>query len=180
VDNVKGARDAQEAAKTQFTSALDQFKSVVNFNGGDLEAMYNKLNSQYSSCESRAKAVHSKIDAVKHVGTALFNEWTGEIAQMKDDPDLQGKSQDLYNKTHQTYDEMVSHMDRAAASMDPVLTRFHTRVLFIKANLNAAAIAQLKGTDVELGGQIDQLVKDMEASIAEADQFIAQNEAKKS
>ena len=31
VDNVKAARDSQDAAKTQFTSALEQFKSVVNF-----------------------------------------------------------------------------------------------------------------------------------------------------
>jgi hypothetical protein len=65
-------------------------------------------------------------------------------------------------------------MDTAAASMDPVLTRFHNRVLFIKGNLNAQAIASLKGTEVELGGDIDKLIKEMEASIAEADQFIAQ------
>jgi hypothetical protein len=64
-------------------------------------------------------------------------------------------------------------MDTAAASMDPVLTRFKNRVLFVKSNLNAQAIASLKGTEVELGSDINQLVKDMEASINEADAFIA-------
>jgi len=181
VDNVKDARDEQQQAKQQFASALDQFKSVVNVKGGDdLNAMYNKLNSQYSECESRATSVKDKIASVKHVGTALFDEWRGEIGQMKDDPSLQSKNQQLYDRTHQNYDQMLAKMDAAAASMDPVLTHFHNRVLFIKGNLNAQAVASLRDTEAEMGSEIDKLVKEMEASIAEADQFISQIEPKKS
>ena len=179
VDNVKAARDQQEKAKQQFASALDQFKSVVNFKGGDLEAMYNKLNDQYEACSNRADAVKSKVASVKHVGEALFDEWRGEIGQIKDDPGLQKQSQTLYDRTHQNYDQMVGRMDAAASTMDPVLTRFHNRVLFIKHNLNAHAIASLQGTEVELGGDIDKLVKEMEASIAEADRFISQMQTTK-
>src|SRR5437763_5689235 len=60
VDDVKAARDQQEKAKKQFASALDEFKSVMNFKGGDLEAMYNKLNDQYQACSSRADGVRTK------------------------------------------------------------------------------------------------------------------------
>jgi hypothetical protein len=52
-------------------------------------------------------------------------------------------------------------------------------VLFIKSNLNAQAIGSLAGTEVELGADIDNLIKQMEASIAEADKFIAETQAKK-
>jgi hypothetical protein len=180
VDNVKAARDEQTAAKKQFATALEQFKSVVNFSGGDLEAMYNGLNKEYARCEDKADDVKGRIKSVKNVGTALFDEWKGEIAQMKDDPSLQQKNRELYDRTHRSYDELVDRMDRAAASMDPVLTRFKNRVLFIKGNLNAQAIASLKGTEIELGADIDRLIKEMEASIAEADQFIAENQASKS
>jgi len=179
VDDVKAAREEQVQAKQQFSSALEQFKSVVNFNGGDLEAMYNKLNKEYERCESQAGDVRSKIAAVKNVGTALFDEWKGEIKEIKDDPDLQRQSQQLYDKTKQSYGELVDRMDAAAATMDPVLTKFHNRVLFIKHNLNAQAIASLEGTEMELGGDIDKLIKQMEASIAEADQFIAEMQPKK-
>ncbi len=178
VDDVKAARDEQDQAKQQFASALDQFKSVVNFQGGDLEAMYNKLNKQYERCESQATDVRDRIGAVKHVGEALFTEWKDEIGQIKDDPSLKQQSQALYDKTHQSYDELVTRMDAAAATMDPVLQKFKNRVLFIKHNLNAQAIASLKGTEVELGGDIDKLIKEMEAAIAEADQFIAENQKK--
>jgi hypothetical protein len=37
VDNVKEARDEQGKAKKQFATALDEFKSVVNYKEGDLE-----------------------------------------------------------------------------------------------------------------------------------------------
>jgi hypothetical protein len=69
-------------------------------------------------------------------------------------------------------------MDAAAATMDPVLTKFNNRVLFIKHNLNAQAIASLKGTELELGGDIDRLIHEMEASIAEADAFISEVQGK--
>ena len=61
---------------------------------------------------------------------------------------------------------------------DKVLSKFRDRVLFIKGNLNASAIASLKGTEVSLGNDIDALIKEMEASIKEADDFIAANKAK--
>ena len=101
-----------------------------------------------------------------------------EIAEIKDDPSLQHKSQSLYDRTHASYEQMVTRMDAAAASMDPVLTRFHNRVLFIKHNLNAQAIASLKGTELEIGGDVDKLIREMEASIAEADSFIAEVQGK--
>lgn len=174
VDNVKAAREEQVQAKQQFASALDQFKSVVNFQGGNLETLYNKLKSEYDKCAAQAEEVREKIAAVKNVGTALFAEWKGEIGQIKDDPSLQKQSQVLYDKTQQNYRELVSRMDAAAASMDPVLTKFNNRVLFIKGNLNAQAIASLKGTEIELGTDIDKLIKQMEVSIKEADDFISQ------
>ena len=37
VDRVEEARDAQDDASEQFASALDQYRSTVNFDGGDLE-----------------------------------------------------------------------------------------------------------------------------------------------
>lgn len=174
VDNVKAARTEQMEAKKQFASALDQFKSVVNFQGGNLETVYNKLNSEYEACESQAGDVRSKVQAVRNVGDALFTEWKTEISQIKDDPTLKNQSQQLLNKTQASYKELLTRMDAAAASMEPVLTKFKNRVLFIKHNLNAQAIASLKGTELELGGEIDKLIRQMEASIKEADEFIAE------
>ena len=177
VDNVKEARQEQVEAKQQFANALEQFKSVVNFQGGDLEKVYNKLNKEYERSEGQATAVRDKITGVKRVAAALFDEWKGEIGEIKDTK-LQSQSRQLYDKTQDNYAELIERMDAAAASMDPELSSFKDRVLFLKDNLNAQAIASLKGTELELSGDIDRLIQEMEASIREADQFIANLEGK--
>ena len=180
VDNVKAARKEQVDAKQQFASALDQFKTVVHFEGGDLEKLYNRLNKEYERCDSEAAQVKGKIQSVKNVATALFSEWEGEIGEMKGDPSLQQQSKTLLERTRGSYNEMIQRMDAAAATMDPVLSRFHNQVLFIKHNLNAQAIASLKGTEMDLSRDIEKLIREMEASIAEADAFIAEVQGKKS
>lgn len=177
VDYVKKASAEQAEAKQQFTSALEQFKSVVNYDGGNLEKMYNKLNSEFEASAESAEAVRGRIQGVRNVGNALFEEWKGEIGQIKD-ASLKGKSQSLYDKTQISYNELLARMDTAAKAMDPVLDSFRDRVLFIKSNLNAQAIASLQGTEMELGKEIDALIKQMEASIAEADKFIKELNAK--
>jgi len=177
VDNVKAARQEQVTAKQQFSTALEQFKSVVNFNGGDLEKLYNKLDKEYQRSDAEAARVKSKIQSVKNVATALFGEWEDEIGQMSD-ASLKQKSRALLDRTRGSYQEMIHRMDSASATMDPVLTKFKDHVLFIKHNLNAQAIASLKGTEIEIGTDVDKLIREMEASIAEADSFIAEVQGK--
>lgn len=173
VDNVKAAAAEQGEAKKQFATALEEFKSVVAFDGGNLETVYNKLKKEYDRCETSAGDVNTKIASVRNVAKSLFTEWQGEVNEISD-ASLKSKSQNLFDKTQSAYEEMIARMDRAAGTMAPVLQSFKDRVLFIKGNLNAQAIASLKGTEVELGTEIDKLIKEMEASIKEADEFIAE------
>jgi pyruvate/2-oxoacid:ferredoxin oxidoreductase beta subunit len=79
VDRVEEARDAQTEAKEQFTSALDQYRSVVAVDGGDLEETYDRLNGEYERSESRAQAVTDRVDAVQQVAEDLFEEWEDEL-----------------------------------------------------------------------------------------------------
>ena len=60
VDRVEEARDSQEAAKQQFSSALEQFTTLLNFDGGDLQAAYESLNGEFEESESRAEAVSDR------------------------------------------------------------------------------------------------------------------------
>ena len=57
VDRVEKARDEQEQAKAQFTTALDQFKAVIDFQGDDLEAMYEELDRGYKKSKRSAKEI---------------------------------------------------------------------------------------------------------------------------
>ena len=169
---VKAARDAQEDAKQEIQSALEQFSKVVNFSGGDLEATYKKLNGELESSEERAETVRKRINDVESVGDALFKEWNKELDQYSS-KDLRRKSEAKYTQTKARYGEMLAAMKKAEARIDPVLKPLRDQVLYLKHNLNATALSSLKGEVVKVDAQVAQLVKDMNRSIAEADKFIA-------
>ena len=65
-------------------------------------------------------------------------------------------------------------MRAAEGKLDPVLKKFRDQTLFLKHNLNAKAIAALDSQLARVKGDVAQLIRDMERSIAEADRFISQ------
>lgn len=172
VDRVKAARDTQNEAKEQFLTAMDQFKSVVNFKGGDLESEYNKLNATLQKSESEATAVRNHIHAVEDVSAALFSEWREELKQYSSDA-LRQLSQRKYDITKAKYKELIASMKAAEAKLEPVLVPLRDQVLFMKHNLNAKAIAGLSSELISVQANVDSLVRNMDIAIAQADKFIA-------
>ena len=171
VNRVDDARESQEDAKEQFSSALERFTVLMNFDGGELERVYDQLNTEFERSESRAKRVRDRIDEVEDVANALFDEWEEELDQYTD-PKLRRSSERQLDDTRARYEKMDRVMNRAADKMDPVLDAFRDQVLFLKHNLNARAIASLEDTATELQSDVASLIRDMEASINEATSFI--------
>ncbi len=169
--SVVAARDDEKAAGQQFTNALARLKELYGFEGGDLEKTYNGLNREYERSVERADAVHKRIKEMETVASDLFTEWEKEIQQMSS-PQLQRSDREKLRDTRRRYDELHATLKRAEDSMDPVLTRLHDQVLYLKHNLNAAAIASLKGETLNIQGEISKLLQDMNAAIAQADSFI--------
>lgn len=168
---VKSARDAQADAKKDIQSALDQFGQVVTYQGGDLEATYKKLKSELQRSEDSAETVRNRIEAVENVADSLFAEWKTELGQYSN-ADLRRKSEAKLSQTKNRYNDMLGAMKRAEQRIDPVLRPLRDHVLYLKHNLNARALAAMKGELVKVDAQVDQLVREMNRSIAEADKFI--------
>jgi SMC interacting uncharacterized protein involved in chromosome segregation len=171
VERVEDARDAQEDAKEQFQSALEKFSSVVGYSGGQLEAKYKELNAELEGSESKAKTVRKRIGNIEEVAGALFDEWESELGKYSSEK-LRRSSERKLEQTQQRYAQLISAMKRAEEKMEPVLSAFRDQVLFLKHNLNAQAIASLQEELVSVEAEVSSLIKEMEASIAEADSFI--------
>jgi len=172
VRDVEKARDAQQEAKEQFKSALDRFTKTLDIQGGELQEKYEALNKEYERSEDKANSVRKRVASVEDVSEALFTEWNAELKEYSSST-LRKKSQDQLTQTRAQYAQLIKAMKRAEAKMDPVLAKFKDQVLFLKHNLNAQAIASLKGELVSVEGNINSLIKDLNASIQEADSFIA-------
>ncbi|MBW7893867.1 MAG: DUF2959 domain-containing protein [Opitutaceae bacterium] len=171
VNRVEKAQTAQEEAKEQFASTLEQFLAVARIDGGELKQKYERLNDELQRCEARAKAVHEQIAAIDDVAAALFDEWGNELVQYSSDT-LRAQSQQQLANTRVRYGQLMTAMRSAAARMEPILVTFRDQVLFLKHNLNAQALRSLDLTSRNLQADIAALIRDMEKSIREAESFI--------
>ena len=172
VKRVGKAREAQQEAKEQFASALDRFIAVTGYEGGDLEAQYTTLKDEYDDSVARADDVHARIADVRDVADSLFKEWNEELGKYTD-PNLKRASAQQLKATQASYRKLITAMEAAEKKIQPVLNAFQDRVLFLKHNLNANAIASLRTQKQAVEKDISALIRDMNKSIAEADSFIS-------
>jgi hypothetical protein len=173
VGEVEDAKKEQEKAKEQFKTTLQRFQEVTNFQGGELETKYKKLNAEYERSKTRADAVSKQIADVDSVANDMFKEWKQELDQYEN-ADLRSKSAQQLNQSKQRYADLIAAMRKAESKMQPVLKAFGDQVLFLKHNLNAQAIASLQTTSAQIDSDVQALIKEMEASINEANEFISQ------
>lgn len=170
-DRVIAARDAQQDADEQFSSALERYQSVIKVPESKLSRTYGELESDYERSQAAAERVSQRIDAIESVAQALFKEWEGELDQYQNQAYRRQSEREL-EQTRQRYGEMLDAMHRAEDTMPPVLTAMHDNVLFLKHNLNARAIGALKGEVNQLETQIATLRREMQASIERSNRFI--------
>jgi hypothetical protein len=172
VSAVKKARGEQKDAGEEFQDAMTQLKKLSGFHGGNLESAYNKFKGEYEDCEAQANKVRSQVREVDTVARDLFREWERETRQYEN-ASLAADSRRRLEETRSRFEQLSSSLHSAESTMDPVLRQFRDQVLYLKHNLNAAAIGSLRGTADNIQADIQRLLEQMNRSIAEADRFIS-------
>jgi Protein of unknown function (DUF2959) len=170
-DQVEKAQTEQARASKQFEDVADLIREMYGFEGGELEAYYNKLSDQYEACEERAGKVGDRIWQVEKVADDLFKEWDFEIRQIQNKR-FKTQSRQALEDTQKRYEIMHASMLTAEAKMKPVLGNLYDYVLFLKHNLNARAIGALKQEMLDIESEVESLIDDIGESVFQADQFL--------
>ena len=173
VDRVEEARDSQEDAKVQFSSALTQFSTLLNFDRGDLQRTYETLEKEFEESEARVQDVSNRIRVVESVSAELFEEWEEKLS-LYTNQDLRRSSENSLRETRVRYDQLIKAMYMAETKMEPVVNAFRDQVLFLKHNLNSRVIASLRTELSNKEGDISALISDREAFIAESNRFLTE------
>lgn len=170
-DNVQKARDEQEAAKTEFKDALTRLRELTGFEGGKLEAAYKQVEKDYNRCNDRAQTIRERVSKIEGIAKDLFAEWEKELGAYSSE-NLRAVSRTKLTETKQRFEELRTALRRSTASMDPVLAKLKDQTLFLKHNLNAEAIGSLKGEVVSIDADVQRLIAEMNAAIAQSEQFM--------
>lgn len=172
VDRVEAAQESQKDAQQELTSALEALSAFTQFDGGELESAYERINDQYQQSEAAAADVHERIAAIEDVADALFEEWQGELA-LYTSSKLRRASEQKLNTTKASYQTMLKAMKRAEQKMTPVLNTLRDNTLYLKHNLNASAVGSLQDEFATLEQDIRTAITQMNAAIKESNQFLA-------
>lgn len=171
IDRIEEAQEAQEEGQEQFKDALEQFRSVVSFDGGELEEVYYRMNDEYEDSVAAAENIRDRIEAVEAVADALFAEWESELEEYNN-ANLHRDSERQLKLTKRRYKQLISSMNKAERTIDPVLSSLKDNTLYLKHNLNAHAIASLKGEFGSVNKDITSLINAMQLAIDESNTFI--------
>lgn len=171
VDRVEDAQDSQKQAQEEFQSAYQQLQALTNYDGGDLEDMYDRINAEYENSSDAVEDVQNRIAAIEDVADAMFTEWKEELTQYTSQT-LRQNSERKLKATKQSYATMLAAMKRAEKKMIPVLNTLRDNTLYLKHNLNASAITSLKGEFSNLQDDIQSAINQMNIAIDESDKFI--------
>lgn len=172
VDRVEDAKESQEDAQQQFSSALDEFSQLINFNGGDLQDVYEQLKDQFEASEGSATTLSTRINKVESVAEALFDEWEDELEKYTN-ANLKRQSHKQLKDTQRRYTSLVRTMRKAEGTMEPILSALRDNVLYLKHNLNASAVGALQGEFDGIKKEINQLILEMNKAISESNSFIS-------
>ena len=172
VDRVEDAKESQEDAQQQFSDALEQFTHLMNYDGGELQDVYEELKDQYEESNQAATEVTKRINKVQSVADALFDEWETELDKFSN-PDLRRESASKLKDTQRRYASLLKSMRKAEAKMEPVLSALQDNVLYLKHNLNATAIGALQSEFNGVKNDINQLIAEMNNAIKESNAFIS-------
>jgi Mor family transcriptional regulator len=171
IDRVESATESQEEAKEEFKNALEQFSALVNFDGGELQQQYEISNNHYHTSKVATDDVTARINAIEDVAEALFNEWHDELDQFTNQS-LKRQSQSRYRETQSSYASVIESMRNAERRMQPILNALKDNMLYLKHNLNARAIGELKTEYKLIEQDVERLINEMNSSINKSQIFI--------
>lgn len=172
-DRIEDAKDEQKDLQGELKDALTQIKEIYGMKSSELERAYRKMQDSYDDAKDDADALQKRIARVETVGNDLFEEWSNEIKSYKNET-YRADSKTKLKQSRERFDKMLKTMRQAEKRVEPVMTRLHDQVIYLKHNLNAQALGSLKKEMVSIEKDIHTLIADMEKSIKAGDEFIQQ------
>lgn len=172
VDNVEDARDSQAETREQLLTAYDELSTLIAYDGGELEGQYKRLSREVERSQDSIDELDEHLADIDRVSQDLFEEWEEEL-DLYNSASLKADQARKLKLSRKQFGTMRDRMQTARDRVDPVMAVLNDNVLFLKHSLNAQALDALRGQATLLEGQVDALIRDMQAAIDEADAFIA-------
>lgn len=169
--NISSAKNDQTEVQKEFEDALAHVKAAYGLKGSKLQDVYEDLKSDQDDAKSRAENLSKRINKIETIGADLFEEWSSEIKRISN-PHYRRDSETKLKSSKQRFATLMSSLRASEKRIPPVLQKLQDQVLYLKHNLNAAAMGAFKAESAAIEKDLKILTADMEKSIQASDSFI--------
>jgi uncharacterized FlaG/YvyC family protein len=168
---IENVTESQDDIKEEFEDTLSKIRSQYKFKETDLERTYDSLKSDYEGLDKESKYLSSQINKSEDIANDLFSEWKTEAYKLNN-KSYKAQSLNKLTKTKTKFKTTLRSMRIIEKDLAKVLKRFNDQVIFIKHNLNAKIVANLKSELISIEAQIKRLIRQINSSTSKAKNFI--------
>jgi hypothetical protein len=141
-----------------------------DFDGDPLE-VHAAMALAAERADLQAKELELSIAPMKASGEALFQRWTNDLESFRS-ASMRARSAERLAQTRARYDAIVASVEPAFARLQELNVLLGDSVLFLANDLNAGAIADLRGDIESMLASAKALSAELEVCLSAADGYM--------
>ena len=162
---------AVEETRQQIEKTLGLYNSIVQNQAEDTKKAYSDLGKWVEDCEKRRANASRKVDDMEKEAHTFFAEWTQSLDGITN-PDLRKRSQDRMNDTRLRYNDILKVGRQAGGEFDVFVGSLQDQYVYLRYDLNPAALASLSGDAKQVNSQAATLFAKIDETVKMAQEYI--------
>jgi hypothetical protein len=150
---------SQERSRT----AVELLQSIVDPGfAGDVVVTYGELVEAIQRSEDQAQLFKGSLSQMKRTAQSVFGRWVEDLDSYQS-TEMRRRSQARLEEARRSYDSIVTAADAVLWEHDAFNSLLRDHALFLRNDLNAAAVAEIADGVRTLAVQADQLSERLDA-----------------
>ena len=164
------AESEQRDMEEEFKDTLSRIRAEYNFDGGDLQKLYDKVDRDYNKVLSKKNVLESRTEKVNRIANDLFDEWREEAKELSN-KSYRNDSLRKLAVAKKNFGKMSSSLATTQKKLETVTKKYKDQVIYLKHNLNAKSLSAFRGEFKSIRSEMEILISSISKSIRESDQF---------
>lgn len=169
---MESANSTQKKIEKEFKDNLERIRSEYSFKEGELESTYDSISDDYDDAKNKADKYSGEIEKAQDIANDLFSEWNKEAYELSNKK-YRSKSLKKLRLTKIQFNKSIKSMKKVESSLNKILKRYKDQVVFLKHNLNAKVVGDLRTELKSIEKDIGSLIVEIGDSTAKAENFIS-------
>jgi len=169
LDYSQDARDTLVDAKSELTSTVALYNSLIAGEAKKPESTYKKLIKALEKSEKVAGKTRDRVEKMQTQADKVFTAWTQELESYENEQ-LKELGIQRLEASKQRYGVMIERMESTSEAYRPLVSSLHDQIKFMGFDLSPEAMSALQGPAQELNTMADELFARIDAVLNQEQQ----------